>query len=163
MLVGAALPWPASADGRDARMPADDNKRVVAEFVRRCQDQHDLTFADAVFHPRFVNHYRPEGRDIPSTERPASGFQAFYGALLTGLPDATMEINEQIAERDLVATRKTLRGTHLGQLWDLAPTGNRVEFEFVDIFRVADGKLIEHWTSMDLGALRAQCWPALDG
>jgi predicted SnoaL-like aldol condensation-catalyzing enzyme len=26
----------------------------------------------------------------------------------------------------------------------------------VDIFRLADGKLIEHWTSMDLGALRAQ-------
>lgn len=137
-------------------MSTDDNKRVVAEFVRRCQDQHDLTFADDVFHPGFVNHYQPEGRAIPSTERPASGFQAFYGALLTGFPDATMEINEQIAERDLVATRKTLRGTHLGKLWDLAPTGNRVEFEFVDIFRVADGKLIEHWTSMDLGALRAQ-------
>jgi predicted ester cyclase len=59
-------------------------------------------------------------------------------------------------ERDLVATRKTLRGTHLGELWDLPPTGNRVEFEFVDIFRMADGKLIEHWTSMDLGNLRSQ-------
>ena len=47
-----------------------------------------------------------------------------------------MEINEQLAERDLVATRKTLRGTHLGELWDLPPTGNRVEFEFIDIFRV---------------------------
>jgi predicted ester cyclase len=38
----------------------------------------------------------------------------------------------------------------------LPPTGNRVEFEFIDIFRVRDGKLIEHWTSMDLGALRHQ-------
>jgi predicted ester cyclase len=70
-----------------------------------------------------------------------------------------MEINEQLAERDLVATRKTLRGTHLGELWDLPPTGNRVEFEFIDIFRVADGKLIEHWTSMDLAALRSQMRP----
>jgi len=43
-----------------------------------------------------------------------------------------------------------------GELWDLPPTGNRVEFEFVDIFRVADNKLIEHWTSMDLAALRRQ-------
>ena len=137
-------------------MNTDDNKRVVAEFVRRCQDQHDLAFGDEVFHPKFVNHYRPEGRAIPRTQRPAGGFQAFYGALLRGFPDATMEINEQLAERDLVATRKTFRGTHLGELWDLPPTGNRVEFEFVDIFRVADGKLIEHWTSMDLAALRNQ-------
>ncbi len=67
-----------------------------------------------------------------------------------------MEINEQLADRDLVATRKTLRGTHLGELWDLPPTGNPVEFEFIDIFRVRDGKLAEHWTSMDLDALRAQ-------
>ena len=137
-------------------MSTDDNKRVVSEFVRRCQDQHDLAYADEVFHPRFVNHYRPEGRVIPGTERPASGFQFFYGELLRGFPDASMEINDQIAERDLVTTRKTLRGTHRGELWGLAPSGNRVEFEFIDIFRVADGLLIEHWTSMDLGALRRQ-------
>ena len=136
------------------QMATNDNKKIVAEFVRRCQDRHDLAYADEVFHPQFVNHYRPEGQAIPSTERPASGFQAFYGALLQGFPDATMEINELIAEGDLVATRKTLRGTHRGELWDLAPTGNRVEFEFIDIFRVVDGKLIDHWTSMDLGALR---------
>lgn len=137
-------------------MSAEDNKRVVAEFVERCQHKHELAFADEVFHPEFVNHYRPDGRSIPEGEHPASGFQAFYGGLLRALPDATMEINEQLAERDLVATRKTLRGTHLGELWDLLPTGNLVEFEFIDIFRVRDGRLIEHWTSMDLGALRQQ-------
>jgi predicted ester cyclase len=137
-------------------MSTDDNKLVVSEFVRRCQDQHDLDFANEVFHPRFVNHYRPEGRVIPSTERPASGFQAFYGELLRGFPDARMEINDQIAEGDLVSTRKTLRGTHRGELWGMPPSGNRVDFEFIDIFRVADGMLIEHWTSMDLGALRSQ-------
>jgi len=137
-------------------MSADDNKRVVAEFVERCQNQHDLAFADEVFHQEFGNHYRPEGRLIPETDRPASGFQAFYGLLLQGFPDATMEINEQLAERDLVATRKTFRGTHLGEIWGLPPSGNRVEWEFIDIFRVEDGRLIEHWTSMDLGALRHQ-------
>ena len=67
-----------------------------------------------------------------------------------------MEVNEQLAERDLVATRKTLRGTHLGELWDLPATGNRIAFEFIDIFRIKDGQLVEHWTSMDLGALRSQ-------
>ena len=45
---------------------------------------------------------------------------------------------------------------HRGELWGMAPTGNPIEFEFIDIFRVRDGKLIEHWTSMDLGALRSQ-------
>ncbi len=67
-----------------------------------------------------------------------------------------MEIDEQLAERDLVATRKTFRGTHRGELWGHQASGNIVEWEFIDIFRVKDGRLIEHWTSMDIAALRRQ-------
>jgi predicted ester cyclase len=138
----------------------EDNKQVVARFVDVCQNQHDLGFADQIFHPDFANHYAPEGRPIAEDrDRPAAGFQSFYGLLLQGFPDATMEINEQLAERDLVATRKTFRGTHRGELWGLPATGNNVEWEFIDIFRVKDGKLLEHWTSMDIGALRAQMKP----
>ena len=140
-------------------MSTEDNKRVVANFVEVCQNQHNLAAADEIIHPDFVNHYNPGGRPSPPTPRPAGGFQAFYGMLLRAFPDATMEINEQIAERDLVTTRKTLRGTHQGELWGLPPTGNRVEFEFIDIFRVKDGKLVEHWTHMDFDALRLQMRP----
>lgn len=137
-------------------MSVDDNKRAVANFVEVCQNQHNLAAADDIFHPDFVNHYAPGGRPLEPTPRPAGGFQAFYGMILRAFPDASVEINEQLAERDLVATRKTLRGTHRGEIWDLPPTGNRVELEFIDIFRVKDGKLIEHWTSMDLASLREQ-------
>jgi predicted ester cyclase len=138
----------------------DENKKVVASFVEVCQNQHDLSFADEIFHPEFVNHYKPGGQPIQETPgRPAAGFQRFYGMLLAGFPDATMQVDEQLAERDLVATRKTFRGTHTGQLWDLPPSGNRVEWEFIDIMRVRDGKIVEHWTSMDLDALRAQMQP----
>jgi predicted ester cyclase len=136
-------------------MSIEDNKRVVANFVEVCQNQHDLAAADEIFHPDFVI-YAPEGRPLARTPRPAGGFQAFYGMLLRGFPDATMEINEQLGEGDLVATRKTLRGTHRGELWGLSPTGNRVEWEFIDIFRIRDGKLVEHWTHMDFEDLRMQ-------
>ena len=140
-------------------MSTEDNKRVVANFVEVCQNQHDLAAADNIYHPEFANHYAPEGRPIPSTGTPAGSFQAFYGMLLRAFPDATMEINEQLAERDLVATRKTLRGTHLGEIWGLPASGNRIAFEFIDIFRIKDGQLLEHWTSIDLAALRSQMQP----
>src|SRR6266550_1406705 len=133
-------------------MSGDDNKRVVAEFVERCQNQHDLDFADEAFHPKFVTHYRPEGRALLETDRPASGFQAFYGALLQAFPDATLEINEQLGERDLVATRKTFRGTHRGEIWGLPPTGNRVEWQFMDFMCVRDEKIVEHWGEHELGS-----------
>ena len=126
-----------------------ENKRIVARFVEVCQNQHDLAAADALFQPEFVNHFVPEGRPRPPMTRPAEGFQRFYGMFLAAFPDATMQIEEQIAERDLVVTRKTFRGTHLGEQWGLPPTGNRVQAEFIDIFRIRDGQLAEHWFHFD--------------
>jgi predicted ester cyclase len=140
-------------------MSAEDNKRVVATFVEVCQNQHNLAFADEIFHPDFVNHYAAEGRPADNSPRPAAGFQTFSGLLLQAVPDATMSINDQLAERDLVATRKTFRGTHQGEIWGLPPTGNQVEWEFMDIMRVRDGKIIEHWAGMDLETLRSQMRP----
>jgi hypothetical protein len=32
-------------------MSGEDNKRAVAEFVERCQNQHDLDFADSAHRP----------------------------------------------------------------------------------------------------------------
>jgi predicted ester cyclase len=138
----------------------DENKQVVARFVEVCQNQHDLAAADAMFHYEFVNHYVPEGRPLPPTTRPAEGFQRYYAQFLAAFPDASMQIEEQVAERDLVATRKTFRGTHLGDQWGLAPTGNRVQVEFIDIFRIRDGQLAEHWHHFDWGDLRSQMRPA---
>jgi steroid delta-isomerase-like uncharacterized protein len=142
----------------------EDNKRVVARFVEVCQNQHDVAAADAMFHPEFVNHYTPEGRPMPATTRPAEAFQRYYAQFLAAFPDATMQIDEQIAEqiaeRDLVVTRKTFRGTHLGEAWGLPPTGNRVQVEFIDIFRIRDGQLAEHWHHFDFEELFSQMRPA---
>jgi hypothetical protein len=54
----------------------EDNKRVVANFVEVCENQHDLAAADNIFHPEFVNHYAPEGRPIPTTGHPAGSFHS---------------------------------------------------------------------------------------
>ncbi|HZC06338.1 MAG TPA: ester cyclase [Ktedonobacterales bacterium] len=134
----------------------DDNKRVVARFVEVCQNQHDLAAADAMFHPTFVNHYALQGRLLPPTTRPAGAFQRYYAQFLVAFPDATMQIEEQVAERDLVVTRKTFRGTHLGEQWGLPPTGNRVQVEFIDIFRLQEGQLAEHWHHFDWEELLTQ-------
>ncbi len=144
-------------------MSVEDNKHVVARFVEVCQNRHDLAAADAMFHSEFVDHFRPRGRPLPATTRPAEGFQRYYGMFLAAFPDATMQIEEQIAERDLVVTRKTFRGTHLGEQWGLPPTGNRVQVEFIDIFRLQDGQIAEHWHHFDFEELYSQMQPAQNG
>ncbi len=54
-----------------------------------------------------------------------------------------------IAEGDKVVVRFRVRGTHLGTYMGLAPTGRRIDAPGIIIYRIADGKIVEHWLQVD--------------
>ena len=71
-------------------------------------------------------------------------------------PDLRVEIYQQIAENDLVFTRKTFHATHLGTFMGIAPTGRKVFMNVMDIIRIKNGKYIEHWGIRDTQELLNQ-------
>ena len=70
--------------------------------------------------------------------------------------DLTCPIEDQVAEGDKVVSRWTVRGTHQGEFFGVAGTGNRVEFTGCQIDRFDKrGKIVEEWAEFDLlGAMR---------
>jgi predicted ester cyclase len=72
------------------------------------------------------------------------------------LPDLSCTVEEQVAEGDKVVSRWTLRGTHQGDFFGVAGTGNRVEFTGIQIDRFDEsGKIVEERAEFDLlGAMR---------
>ena len=60
-------------------------------------------------------------------------------------PDLHAEIHDQLVDGDKVVTRKTFHGTHKGEFMGIAPTGREVAFDVIDIVRVRDGFMVEHW------------------
>jgi len=70
--------------------------------------------------------------------------------------DLTVEIHDQIAEGDKVTTRKTLRGTHCGELLGIPATNKRVEIQVIDIVRLSDGRYVEHWGVNTLPSVLSQ-------
>jgi steroid delta-isomerase-like uncharacterized protein len=70
-------------------------------------------------------------------------------------PDLQVTIHDQIAEGNTVVTRKTYQGTQLGAFMGLPPSGKRMSVEVIDILRIVDGKITEHWVVGDeLGMLQ---------
>jgi predicted ester cyclase len=67
-----------------------------------------------------------------------------------------IERGDAAAACDLVATRKTLRGTHRGELLDISPTGKTVVIQVIDIVRVRNGQYVEHWGITTLPSVLAQ-------
>jgi predicted ester cyclase len=50
-----------------------------------------------------------------------------------------------VIEGDLLTAVVTVSGTHLGELMGVAPTGNKVTWSHIDIWRIKDGKIVEVW------------------
>ena len=123
---------------------AERNKAVVRRFIEEVQNEKNMDVFDELNAEDFVNLSAPPG--MP-TDR--EGGKMFLGGFLSAFPDSQVTIDDMIAEGDRVATKKTFTGTHTADLGEIAATGNRVTIQYVDILRLRDGRIIEHWLSMD--------------
>jgi predicted ester cyclase len=72
------------------------------------------------------------------------------------VPDLTYTVEDQVAEGDEVVTRWTASGTHQGEFFGVAGTGNRIEMSGIQVDRFDEnGKMVEEWAQYDLlGAMR---------
>jgi predicted ester cyclase len=79
-----------------------------------------------------------------------------FVALFEAFPDLYVEIHDLLESGDKVVTRKTFHGTHNGEFLGLAPTGRFVSWDVIDIVRVREGQMVEHWAVVDIFGLFMQ-------
>lgn len=71
-------------------------------------------------------------------------------------PGYTLTAEDMVAEGDKVALRATFRGVHRGEFMGVPPTGKQVAIALMLIYRIADGKIVEHWMNADALSLMQQ-------
>ena len=117
-------------------MSADENKAVIRRYFEA------LSGKDK---PR-------EGMDEFVAEEPLKEHIAFFE---TVFPHYELIAERMIAEGDMVSVIGLVRGTHRGELMGVAPTGKTVQFPIHITYRLANGKIEEHWMLTDnLGMLQ---------
>ena len=130
-----------------------ENKALVQQMVEVIQNQHQLERMADFFEPNFVNHldHMPDS-PLNSIEKAQQVFQQMF----TALPDLRVTIQRQVAEGDTVMTHKIFQGTHVGSFMGVAPSGQPIIFGVIDILRVENGKIVEHWAIQDRLGLMQQ-------
>ena len=73
-----------------------------------------------------------------------------------GFPDLESTIEDLIAERDKVVAHWRAQATHRGEYLGIPPTGNRVNFTGISIYRIEGGKIAESWGVSDLLGMMQQ-------
>ena len=129
-------------------MSTEENKAIIRRFVEEVQSKHDIDLMDELFSPDFYDH--------GSLSHTLEESKQFHTMLFAAFPDIRADIHDQVAEGDKVVTRKTFQGTHQGEFMGIPPTGKKVAFDVIDIFRIADGMIVEHWFVGDMMALMQQ-------
>ncbi|GAB4045539.1 ester cyclase [Spirosoma litoris] len=117
------------------------NKQAVRRFNQEVIAEGNLDSFNELMDDQFINHSAPPEAD----NGPQGMINTFNNILRPALADMQVIIHDQIAEGDLVTTRKTIKGTHTGTLMGIPPTDRSVRIEVIDVVRLRNGKYIEHW------------------
>ena len=133
-------------------MSANENRRVVERHKTAFTDG-DLETAKRALAQDFVNHDPPR---LPGVGTDRAGVLAAIEYLHSAFAGARAEPVTILAEGDKVAVHDRLRGTHRGDFLGIPPTGRDITVDFVHIFRVADGLIVERWGVADTDALLEQ-------
>lgn len=133
-------------------MDTEQNKSTVRRFYEEVWNRGNVDFAFQVFAEDYIRHDLRPTSALPGPEgqkKIAADFRAAF-------PDLEWTIDIILAEGDLVTGRWTASGTHTGQWGGIEPTGKKVVFSGVNIFRFANGKVVEIWNHRDDLGLREQ-------
>ncbi len=119
------------------------SKDVVSRFYEDVFIRHDMSRLDEYMRNDYIQH----NQDCPQGQ---AGFVEFFDTIFRAVPDFSYTLKRMVAENDIVVTFSTTTGTHTGGPWlGKEATGNRLSYDVVDIFRVQDGKIAEHWDVAD--------------
>jgi predicted ester cyclase len=125
-----------------------ENKALVRHYYEEldaaAKDKRGATFLDEFVAPNFVNH-NPSPGFTPDLE----GLKQAYNYFLAASPDGYHVVEDMIAEGDKVVTRLSAYGTQTGELFGNHPTDKQISMTAIAIHRIANSKIIEHWSELD--------------
>lgn len=134
------------ADGGD--MPTEQ-EQVLTRIVLEGFGAGDLDVLDELVAEQFVEHQYGLPSDREGLKRAIAGLRRAF-------PDLTYTILGTTVDAEKVWGHFRAQGTNLGPFQGREPTGLPMEIDVIDIARVQDGRLVEHWGVPDRFALLDQ-------
>lgn len=123
---------------------SEQNKRLVRRALDEVFAGGNFTAVNEIFHPAFINHEAG-----PNTPPGPEGLKVTVGWLHASFSDLRYDIQDEITAGDKVVVRVISNGRHTGEFLGFPPTGKTFSAQQIHIYRIADGKIVEHWACRD--------------
>jgi steroid delta-isomerase-like uncharacterized protein len=141
-LLCSVLAQASTPAAQPALTQQEKNKAIAQRFFDEIINQGKFQLADEIYAPDFLNH----GLHKNATQQEDQAAARWEKQLL---PDLHITVDMMIAEGDLVSVLWTARGTNTGRAGAFPATGAKIELRGATIWRIADGKIHDEWSSFD--------------
>jgi steroid delta-isomerase-like uncharacterized protein len=132
-------------------MSAEENKAIVRRYLDEVWNKKNVNILDELMAPNYARY-------LPGLDKPLdrAGQKQRIAGFHAAMPDLALFIEDLFAEGDRVVFRVMIRGTHQGTFMGVAPTGKQLTVTAIDIARLENGKIVDHWGQMDMPGLMRQ-------
>ena len=137
-------------------MSVENHKALIQDYIEEVWNQGNLSRADDLLAADYRRYPAPTAAALSRDAQ-----KQRIAALRAAFPDVHLTIEDLLIEGDRVAFRVTVRGTHQGAFQGIAPTGKQVVIAALDLVRIENGQLVEHWGGPDLFSLLQQLGAAI--
>ncbi len=131
-------------------MQSEANKRLVQRYYDEVLNEGNIEALEELAAPDYQ-----ENDPLPGQGTGLAGLRDRVAMLRSGLAPR-FSIEDVVAEGDKVVVRWTNAGTHVGEFAGVPPTGKTFTIAGIDIHRVEEGRLAEHWHVIDQLSLLQQ-------
>jgi steroid delta-isomerase-like uncharacterized protein len=137
----------------------ETNKAIIRRFMEAVLNSRDLGVLDEIVAEDYLDHVA-----FPGQEPGRAGMKWRISYLLAAL-DPRWTPHDFIAEGDWVVARWSLTGTHRGEFLGNPPTGREFTLKVIELYRIANGRMAEHWNVVDMFGFLQQVGsiPSADG
>jgi steroid delta-isomerase-like uncharacterized protein len=132
-----------------AQDTTQQNKQLLAEFGAEVFGKKDLSNLHQYMHEGYIQHN-------PIVPQGLIGFKQFFNDWFAAVPDWNYTLNKIVAEGNTVWAYGTYSGTQKGDWLGIPASNKSYQINAVDIFRIENGKLAEHWDVIDIYGLFKQ-------
>lgn len=148
-LLGATLlVQPRAIEAAESGMPEQIASALLDKYVAAV-NAHDTGNFGEIHAENYIQH---SGRSPNGLAAQIENFRVIFARM----PDVQVTVEDRIIQGDKIVARMTFTATHTQPLQGIAPTGRRFTLRTIDIWRVENGKLAEHWDVVDYAGLQKQ-------
>jgi len=133
-------------------MSKTNHEHLIRRYFEEVWNQGKLDVLDEIIDPHYINH----NPGMPNPIQGPEGLKPIVAGIRKAFPDLKYVIENMVISDFQVAVHTTMHGTHCGDLFGLAATNKVVKVSQMQVERIRDNKIVEHWRVTDELALFRQ-------